>query len=292
MIYVFLANGFEEVEALAPVDMLRRAKLDVTTVGVTGKIVTGSHRIPVTADITAEELQIGADMEMIVLPGGMPGTLNEEASETVQAAIDYCAKNDRWIGAICAAPSILGHKGLLQGKTATCYTGFEKDLLGAEIGSDGVIQDGKYITARGAGVAVDFGLELVGAMLGKEAQAQIRASILWLRRNRRSGRKCAAAAKQCPRQKKPAGNSAFAAAFWKAVSMRTAASCSVSLPCPRSRKHGNSCAGRWRTEKRLPYPDVSRNGAWRFTGSPRNSPWKVSWSPAVSAWQSRWKLCR
>lgn len=92
MIYVFLANGFEEVEALAPVDMLRRAKLDVTTVGVTGKIVTGSHRIPVTADITAEELQIGADMEMIVLPGGMPGTLNEEASETVQAAIDYCAK--------------------------------------------------------------------------------------------------------------------------------------------------------------------------------------------------------
>ena len=164
MIYVFLANGFEEVEALAPVDMLRRAKLDVTTVGVTGKIVTGSHRIPVTADITAEELQIGADMEMIVLPGGMPGTLNEEASETIQAAIDYCAKNDRWIGAICAAPSILGHKGLLQGK--------------AEIGSDGVIQDGKYITARGAGVAVDFGLELVGAMLGKEAQAQIRASIL------------------------------------------------------------------------------------------------------------------
>ena len=156
MIYVFLGHGFEDVEALAPVDMLRRAKLDVTTVGVTGKIVTGSHRIPVTADITAEELQIGADMEMIVLQGGMPGTLNEEASETVQAAIDYCAKNDRWIGAICAAPSILGHKGLLQGKTATCYTGFEKDLLGAEICSDGVIQDGKYITARGAGVPVYY----------------------------------------------------------------------------------------------------------------------------------------
>lgn len=174
----FLPMVLKKSRRLRPVDMLRRAKLDVTTVGVTGKIVTGSHRIPVTADITAEELQIGADMEMIVLPGGMPGTLNEEASETVQAAIDYCAKNDRWIGAICAAPSILGHKGLLQGKTATCYTGFEKDLLGAEIGSDGVIQDGKYITARGAGVAVDFGLELVGAMLGKEAQAQIRASIL------------------------------------------------------------------------------------------------------------------
>lgn len=134
----FLPMVLKKSRRLRPVDMLRRAKLDVTTVGVTGKIVTGSHRIPVTADITAEELQIGADMEMIVLPGGMPGTLNEEASETIQAAIDYCAKNDRWIGAICAAPSILGHKGLLQGKTATCYTGFEKDLLGAEIGSDGV----------------------------------------------------------------------------------------------------------------------------------------------------------
>ena len=178
MIYVFLANGFEEVEALAPVDMLRRAKQEVTTVGVTGKIVTGSHHIPVTADITAEELQIGGDMDMIVLPGGMPGTLNEEASPVVQAAIDYCVANDRWIGAICAAPSILGHKGVLNGKTATCYTGFEKELTGAEIGNDGVIRDGKIITARGAGVAVDFGLELVGAVCGRETQQQIRGSIL------------------------------------------------------------------------------------------------------------------
>ena len=178
MIYVFLANGFEEVEALAPVDMLRRAKQEVTTVGVTGKIVTGSHHIPVTADITAEELQIGGDMDMIVLPGGMPGTLNEEASPVVQAAIDYCVANDRWIGAICAAPSILGHKGVLNGKTATCYTGFEKELTGAEIGSDGVIRDGKIITARGAGVAVDFGLVLVGAVCGRETQQQIRRSIL------------------------------------------------------------------------------------------------------------------
>lgn len=178
MIYVFLANGFEEVEALAPVDMLRRAKLDVTTVGVTGKTVTGSHGIPLTADITAEELNIGADMEMIVLPGGMPGTLNEEASPAVQAAIDYCTANDRWIGAICAAPSILGHKGLLKGKTAVCYTGFEKELTGAQIGNTGVVTDGKIITARGAGVAVDFGLALVGALAGAETQAQIRASIL------------------------------------------------------------------------------------------------------------------
>ena len=176
-VIVFLANGFEEIEALTAVDVLRRAGAEVETVSVCDKTVIGAHGIKVVADKTENEVDIGC-YDAVVLPGGMPGTLNEEASETVQAAIDYCAKNDRWIGAICAAPSILGHKGLLQGKTATCYTGFEKDLLGAEICSDGVIQDGKYITARGAGVAVDFGLELVGAMLGKEAQAQIRASIL------------------------------------------------------------------------------------------------------------------
>jgi 4-methyl-5(b-hydroxyethyl)-thiazole monophosphate biosynthesis len=178
MIYVFLADGFEEVEALAPIDLLRRAKCSVTTIGVTGKIVTGSHKIPVTADITADELVLGDETEMIVLPGGMPGTLNEEASPVVQAALDFCSENGRWIGAICAAPSILGHKGLLEGKTAVCYTGFEPELKGATIGTTGVVKDGTIITARGAGVAVDFGLELVGALLGEDTKAQIRASIL------------------------------------------------------------------------------------------------------------------
>ncbi len=178
MIYVFLAEGFEETEAIAPIDMLRRAKQNVATVGVTGKVVTGSHGVPVNADITAEELKIGGDMEMIVLPGGMPGTLNEEASDIVQAAIDYCVENDRWIGAICAAPSILGHRGILRGKTAVCYPGFEEALEGAEIGTNGVVQDGRIITARGAGVAIDFGLALVGALCGTQTQAQIRASII------------------------------------------------------------------------------------------------------------------
>ena len=178
MIYVFLAEGFEEVEALAPVDLLRRAKQQVTTVGVTGKVVSGSHGIPVTADITAEELKIGADMEMIVLPGGMPGTLNEEASPVVQAAIGYCVKNDRYVSAICAAPSILGKKGLLEGKTAVCYPGFETALTGAAIGSEGVVQDGKFITARGAGVAVDFGLRLIQVLCGEKTAAEIRASII------------------------------------------------------------------------------------------------------------------
>lgn len=178
MIYVFLADGFEEVEALAPVDLLRRAKLDVQTVGVTGKIVTGSHKIPVTADLTAEELEIGAEMEMIVLPGGMPGTLREEASQVVQDAITYCVKHDRWIGAICAAPSILGKRGLLKGKTAVCYPGFEEALTGAELGTDGVVQDGRFVTARGAGVAVDFGLKLIAVLQGAEAADAIRKSIV------------------------------------------------------------------------------------------------------------------
>ena len=146
-------------------------------VGVTGATVCGARGINVVTDLSMDEVDL-AKADMLVLPGGMPGTLNEEASPVVQAAIDYCVANDRWIGAICAAPSILGHKGVLNGKTATCYTGFEKELTGAEIGSDGVIRDGKIITARGAGVAVDFGLELVGAVCGRETQQQIRGSIL------------------------------------------------------------------------------------------------------------------
>lgn len=178
MVYVFLANGFEETEAIAPIDMLRRAGKEVITVGVTGKIVTGSHGIPVTADITEDELTDFSAAEMIVLPGGMPGTLNEEASAVVQSAIDYCTDNSIPVGAICAAPSILGHKGLLEGKTAVCYTGFEKDLKGAVIGTAGVVTDGLITTARGAGVAVEFGLELVKVLCGQAESDRLRSAIL------------------------------------------------------------------------------------------------------------------
>ena len=176
MVYVFLANGFETIEALAPVDMLRRAKIDVKTVGVTGKKVTTSHNIEVCADITTDELNI-SDADAIVLPGGMPGTLNLEADKTVQASIDYCVENNKYICAICAAPSILGHKGLLKGKEAICFPGFEDALSGAQISKNYVVTDGKYITARGAGVAVDFGLEIVKALGGKELSDKIRETI-------------------------------------------------------------------------------------------------------------------
>jgi 4-methyl-5(b-hydroxyethyl)-thiazole monophosphate biosynthesis len=178
MVYVFFADGFEEVEAITPVDLLRRAGVAVTTVGVTGKVVTGSHGIPITTDVTQDALSGFADAEMIVLPGGMPGTRNEEASAVVQSAIDFCAASGRFLAAICAAPSILGHKGLLAGKQAVCYTGFESQLTGAQIGTTGVVTDGNIITARGAGVAVAFGLALVAALCGDQKAAEIRSSIL------------------------------------------------------------------------------------------------------------------
>lgn len=170
MIYVFLANGFEECEALAPVDILRRGGLDVKTVGVGGKTVSGSHGIPVVCDITEDEA-VTYGLEAIVLPGGMPGTLNLEKSNSVQRFIDFAVQNGLIIGAICAAPSILGHKGLLRGKKATCFPGFEKDLVGAEFSDVAVIRDGNVITAFGAGAAFDFGFELLSAITGDKASA-------------------------------------------------------------------------------------------------------------------------
>ena len=177
MIYVFLANGFEEVEAISPIDLLRRAGHEVQTVGVTGRSVTGSHGIEITCDITANEIVLGNALEMIVLPGGMPGTLNLEKSEAVQTAVDFCNDRNLLIGAICAAPSILGLKGLLEGKEAIAYPGFETQLTGARISAQPVVKDGHIITAKGAGVAVAFGLKLIEALDGAEKSAKISDSI-------------------------------------------------------------------------------------------------------------------
>ena len=177
MIYVFLANGFEEIEALAPVDILRRDKADVKTVGVTGKEVTSSRGVIVKTDITADEITLDDDLEMIVLPGGMPGTLNLEASDKVQSAVDFCWQNDRYIAAICAAPSILGHKGLLKGKTATSFPKFNGDLEGANVVDELVAVDGKFITAKGAGASIEFGLTLAQLIVSRETSDSIKASM-------------------------------------------------------------------------------------------------------------------
>lgn len=178
MVYVFLAEGFEEVEALTVVDLLRRANVDVKMVGVGATYITGSHGITVKADILDKDLTDELP-EMIVLPGGMPGTLNLEASEIVQKMIKLCAKKGSFIAAICAAPSILGHLGLLNGKKAVCYPGFEKDLIGAEIQLSSVCLDSNIITARGVGAAIEFALELIKCLKNRALADEIKEAILY-----------------------------------------------------------------------------------------------------------------
>ena len=176
MVYVLLADGFETIEAMAPVDMLRRAKIEVTTVGVYSKNVVSSCGISVAADITADEFDF-SDAEAIVIPGGTQGVINLEKSHFVQAVVDEAAENGLLICAICAGPSLLGHKGLLKGKKATCYPGFEDSLEGAVISDGYVVTDGDFITAKGAGVSVEFGLEIVKELVGDDVAEEIRSTI-------------------------------------------------------------------------------------------------------------------
>ena len=177
MVYVFLADGFEEMEALSPVDVLRRAGIDVKTVGIGSDFIMGTHNIPVKADISIGEIKLDNSLEMIVLPGGMPGAENLENSPEVQEALDYCVENKKYIAAICAAPMILGHKGLLEGKKAICFPGFEKDLIGAEISANSVEADGRFITAKSAGYALDFALKLVEVLTSEKKAVALEKSV-------------------------------------------------------------------------------------------------------------------
>lgn len=178
MVYMFLAEGFEEIEALCPLDLLRRAGVEVRTVGVGGiDIVSGSHGIAVKTDMKDSDF-IYDEVDMVILPGGMPGTLNLEASEVVMSALDRAFGEGKFVCAICAAPSVLGKKGFLCGKEATCYPGFEKYLEGAKISSKKVVRDGNIITGAGMGVALDFGLELVSALLGEDKAKEIRSAVI------------------------------------------------------------------------------------------------------------------
>jgi 4-methyl-5(b-hydroxyethyl)-thiazole monophosphate biosynthesis len=179
MIYVFLANGFEEIEALAPVDFLKRAGIEVVTVGVASKEVVGTHNIKVIADITADEVEFNDSLQGIILPGGMPGAENLNNSSLVQGAIDYCAQNNKIIAAICAAPFILGRKGLLKGKNAICFPGFENELEGATLTDKGVVVDGMLVTAKGAGVAWEFGAAVCSIIKGEEKALEILRGIQW-----------------------------------------------------------------------------------------------------------------
>lgn len=172
MIYVFLADGFEETEALVPIDILRRAGIGVTLVGVGGLTVTGSHGITVTAEISAEEVALDNTLDGVILPGGMPGTLNLKNSAAVRKAALYAFRQGRLIAAICAAPSALGAWGVLEGKRAVCYPGFEEELLGATICESPCVRDGNVITAKGAGVAFDFGFAIVDYLTGSSEKSR------------------------------------------------------------------------------------------------------------------------
>lgn len=172
MFYVFLANGFEETEAIAPIDVMRRAKLDVKTVGVTGEYVTSSHNVAVKADIMLDEVSLD-ELEGVILPGGMPGTLNLEASPEVITAVKYAYNNNKIVAAICAAPSILGHLGMLNGRKATCFPGFETELDCEEYTAEHAVSDGNIITGKGAGAAIEFGYEIVKKALSKQAADEV-----------------------------------------------------------------------------------------------------------------------
>lgn len=179
-VYAFLADGFETVEALGVIDMLRRAKVDVVTVSITDKKeVVSSHRIPVIADMIFSETDF-SDGDMLFLPGGLPGTTNLEACGELIDLINEYYKTDRYIAAICAAPSILGHMGLLNGKKATCYPGYEKDLTKAEVTGEGVTVDGKILTAKGMGKTIDLGLAILDITSGEETKTRIGKAIQYL----------------------------------------------------------------------------------------------------------------
>lgn len=173
MIYIFLAEGFEECEALAPLDILRRAGIEVKTVGVGAKTVTGAHGIPVVCDIE-DFCAVTDNLKGIILPGGMPGTLNLDKSDIVQNFVDFANNNGLLIGAICAAPLILGRKNILKGKKATCFTGFEDELIGAVVLNSPVVSDENIITAFGAGAAFDFGFCIISYLLGEEAAEELK----------------------------------------------------------------------------------------------------------------------
>ncbi len=174
MVYVLLADGFEEIEALAPVDILRRGGCDVKTVGITGRTVMGSHGIPVVADILPGEV-VAEDMEMLVFPGGLPGSDNLDASPDTDRFLAMAEERGAHVAAICAAPYLLGRRGLLKNLCATSYPSpkFRSRLEGAFVTDERVVTDGRFTTAAGMGVAEAFGLRLLAVLKGEETALSV-----------------------------------------------------------------------------------------------------------------------
>ena len=177
MVYVFFADGFEEIEAVTIVDVLRRGGVEVATVGIGSRSITGTHGMRIETDIA--DTDAAADgAEMIVLPGGQPGTDNLGESAVVARLIGECMAAGKWVAAICAAPMVLGRAGVLQGRRAVCYPGCEGALAGAQISGDNVVMDGNVITSKGPGTAAEFALTLLAALKGESAAAEVAAGML------------------------------------------------------------------------------------------------------------------
>jgi 4-methyl-5(b-hydroxyethyl)-thiazole monophosphate biosynthesis len=167
MVYMLLGTGFEETEAIAPLDLLRRAGIEVMTVGLNGKTIYGGHNIGVEADITIDEMDL-TDLEMIILPGGLGGVATVRATPTAMEALKFAWDNDKFVAAICAGPTVLADLGITEGKNATCYPGCENGMGSANmISGVACVRDGKLITGTSAGSAIKFGLCLVEALAGE-----------------------------------------------------------------------------------------------------------------------------
>lgn len=178
MVYVLLGTGFEETEAIAPIDLLRRAGIATLTVGVDGKTVYGSHGIGVEADITIGEMDL-TDLDMIVLPGGLGGVATARKSEAALDALRFAWENGKYVAAICAGPTVLADLGITDGRRATCYPGCESGMGSADMVSDvPCVRDGKLITGTSAGCAIPFGLMLVEALKGSEEAQRIAQQIV------------------------------------------------------------------------------------------------------------------
>ena len=177
-VFVFLADGFEEIEAISIIDVLRRANIETITVSISkDKVVTGAHAIPVTADVLFDDCSFD-DGKMLVLPGGMPGTTNLKNHKKLGELITQYQHDHKLLGAICAAPSVLGHLGVLQNKKAVCFPGFEDELTGAKVIYEPTMMDGDVITGRGAGVAIHFALVIVEKIKGTDTALNLAKKML------------------------------------------------------------------------------------------------------------------
>ena len=178
---IFFAEGYEEIEALTVVDLCRRAGVEILMISVTGKdSVTGSHGISVKMDALLGDVDFG-QLDMLILPGGMPGTKNLEGCGRLMEELDRFHAAGKWIAAICAAPSVFGHRGYLKGRKAVCYRSFEGELAGAQVLSEKAVADGNVITGRGMGCAIPFGLIIVEKLISRAAADALAESIVYER---------------------------------------------------------------------------------------------------------------